>query len=201
MAYEQYFSGLVVPSIGTNNGVGFAQYLTTDLLASAVAGAYPGLTCGQLLDQINQIVSLGGVLISGQTVVPPNNLNFIVPIPPMLDTVSLQTVNMQVNGSLVATYNWTWNSDGTKNSVAINIISPSTPIVSSTTLSCDADSNNKYDVFAPWSSYAACDSQGFLSAIVPACAVSTALPSIGGAVKCANFSKIFNPLGIPLRRK
>lgn len=42
--------------------------------------------------------------------------------------------------------------------------------------------------------------QDLLGYLVPACVVSpTALPNLGTSVKCANFSKIFNPLGIPLK--
>jgi len=44
--------------------------------------------------------------------------------------------------------------------------------------------------------------QDWINCAISACSVGpVSLPSIGGAVKCANFSKIFNPLGIPLRRK
>lgn len=46
---------------------------------------------------------------------------------------------------------------------------------------------------------------GFLGCAVPMCSteppVNIPLPSLGQSVKCANFSKIFNPLGIPLRSR
>lgn len=43
----------------------------------------------------------------------------------------------------------------------------------------------------------------YVGCVIPACAVAppAAGPSLGSGVKCANFSKIFNPLGIPLRSK
>lgn len=42
----------------------------------------------------------------------------------------------------------------------------------------------------------------YLGDNVAFCALApTALPTIGGAVKCANFTRIFNPLNLPLRSK
>lgn len=44
------------------------------------------------------------------------------------------------------------------------------------------------------------DIPGYVGCVLPACALTpTALPQLGSTVKCANFSKIFNPLGISIK--
>lgn len=43
------------------------------------------------------------------------------------------------------------------------------------------------------------DAAAYIACLIPACAVSTPLPQVGGAVKSANYTKLFNPLGLSLK--
>jgi len=147
----------------------------------------------------------GGYIQPGQ-VIPAAlaDLSWIVPTAPIADTAFVEGIGLSTTMNTIFAFNWSFNSDGSKRNITGAVLLPNYAVATSERLSVDctiANTTNQYVATLPTISYSAMDVNGFVGNAVPACAISppVALPTVGDAIKSANFTKLFNPLGISLK--
>lgn len=209
---SDFFGGEVygIPMLSDDLIAVGTRAVTPDYVLQFAVAAYPASTCQEIIDALEAayLTPTAPVIPAGQTMLPPVDLDFIVPILPVeADVTRIFSVSYRPPGfpSIpVALWNvqWKWNSDGTKYDEFISVTVPDQVVVDGGAVDFGISDSpiNEFIATLPYVRYTTMDAAGLLAFGVPACAISPTPPStyynLGQGIKCANFTKIFNPFGI-----
>ena len=202
MAASDYFGNLSQAILDSNMPGQAYIAVTPNSLANVIPSLYPSQSCAQIVTLVQtQMSPTFGFVAQPGVYVTPTNLAFIVAQSPPLDLVQQYTVNISDESGAVADYTWTFNADGSKNVVSVNVSNPTFTVPDSGVFSVfwGSDANDPYFINLPYNSYKTVDAPGFVGSLIPACAIATPLPTVGLPIKSANFTRLFNPLGLSLK--
>lgn len=192
-------------------------------IEASIQSLYPGQDCAEILSLVQQVYEGGGIPVP-----PPGNMRAAVTDGFVLNRNDITwqlfdyTSPGSGNGYITGVFNgnsiplteftFTWDAGGITNIDWMTV--PASFTFSATQWTELQFSGYFGGIVRPESTYPTYanpgailnipDLQAWVGCLIPACAIAppaTDLPNVEGSVKCANFSKIFNPLGIPLRSR
>ena len=216
MACDDYVTtGVRVADSSGNLGVMNLGSLLS--LADEIAAAYPGLTCSELTDAVNNYVNFPTPDLALFKYTDTIDLSPLLStanwslssLPPGAGTKNINVNNIDINnvltpiGNFAVSYDASGNVTGVVNNLTVPLI-----YQLNLTTNCGVSIQGFTSPFQTFSqlpltnAILGIDAGAFVGCVIPACAIApTALPTSPGTIKSANFTRIFNPLNLPLRSK